>query len=100
MIGTSTDKSSQSWRAVVLQQFSEDIAASCRVTVVGDPDGLLLDDDIAARLSDAGFELVRYGDPIEFRFIYESRHRSKWDQGEHTSIVVSAPWSRVFVEKK
>jgi hypothetical protein len=83
-----------SWRNEVLKYFSADIAAATRVTVVADPDGLLLDDAVATALARQGFDVVPYRDAVEFRFYYESRHRAKWDLGEHTSVVVSAPWGR------
>ena len=83
-----------SWRNEVLKYFSADIAAATRVTVVADPDGLLLDDAVATALTRQGFDVAPYRDAVEFRFYYESRHRAKWDVGEHTSVAVSAPWGR------
>ncbi len=78
------------WREQVLKHFSADIASVCRMTVVADPDGLLLDDTVAGALIQAGFDVVLYRDPIDFRFYYESRHRNRWDNGQHSSLVVSA----------
>jgi hypothetical protein len=83
-----------SWRDEILRHFSPEIAATTRVTVVADPDGLLLDDAVATTLSGQGFDVVPYRDAVEFRFYYESRHRARWDAGESTSVVVSAPWGR------
>ncbi|MCA9289214.1 MAG: BREX-3 system phosphatase PglZ [Phycisphaerales bacterium] len=83
-----------SWRDQVLKYFSPEIAGATRVTVVADPDGLLLDDAVATTLSGQGFDVVPYRDAVEFRFYYESRHRARWDDGEHSSVVVSAPWGR------
>lgn len=79
------------WRSQVLQHFSPEIAKSCRVTVVADPDGLLLDDAVSAQLIAMGFDVVPYRDAVAFRYYYETLHRSKWDAGEHTSLVVSVP---------
>lgn len=90
----STGASHGSWRDEVLKYFSTEIAGAIRVTVVADPDGLLLDDTIATTLARQGFDVAPYRDAVEFRFYYESRHRARWDVGEHTSIVVSAPWGR------
>jgi hypothetical protein len=78
------------WREQVLKHFSAEIASACRMTVVADPDGLLLDDTVAGALIQAGFDVVLYRDPIDFRFYYESRHRNRWDIGQHSSLVVSA----------
>jgi hypothetical protein len=83
-----------SWRDEVLQYFSVEIAAVTRVTVVADPDGLLLDDALGASLARQGFDVVPYRDPIEFRFYYETRHRSRWDAGQRSSVTVSLPSGR------
>lgn len=83
-----------SWRDEILKHFSPEIAAATSATVVADPDGLLLDDAVATALSGQGFDVVPYRDAVEFRFYYESRHRARWDAGESTSVVVSAPWGR------
>lgn len=83
-----------SWRDEVLQYFSAEIAAVTRVTVVADPDGLLLDDAVGTTLAQQGFDVVPYRDPVEFRFYYETRHRSRWDAGQSASVVVSLPHSR------
>lgn len=91
---TAMGSSQASWRDEILKFFSPDIAETTRMTVVADPDGLLLDDAVATALGRQGFDVVPYRDAVEFRFYYESRHRARWDAGERTSIVVSAPWGR------
>lgn len=73
-----------------MRHFSADIARSCRVTVVADPDGLLQDDLIATELRQCGFDVLRFEDPVRFRFLYETQHRRKWDQGGTSSVVVGA----------
>jgi len=88
------DHDARTWRVQVLEHFSPDIARSCRVTVVADPDGLLLDDAVSTKLAAMGFDVVPYRDAVEFRYYYETRHRSRWDSSEHTSLVVSAPFTR------
>lgn len=82
------------WRSEVLTYFPSDVAAATRVTVVADPDALLLDDEVITELARRGFDVVPHRDPVEFRFYYESKHRLRWDAGEATSVVVSAPWAR------
>ena len=91
MSGT-TSAQAGSWRAVVLDHFSAEIASSCQMTVVADPDGLLLDDAVGAELATLGFDVAPYRDAIEFRYYYETRHRKRWDAGQHSSLVVSAPF--------
>jgi hypothetical protein len=88
-----------SWRGEVLRFFSAEIASVTRTTVVADADGLLLDDALATELAKQGFDVVPYRDAVEFRFYYESRHRSRWDAGEHSSIVVSVPRARLGLQR-
>ena len=74
-----------SWRDQILKEFTPKVA---RLTLVADPDGLLLEEGILEGIRERGFELIRFSDPIEFRYAYESRYRSKWDQGIDTDLVV------------
>lgn len=83
-------KAELNWREPIMRHFSADIARSCRVTVVADPDGLLQDDLVATELRECGFDVLRYEDPVRFRFLYETQHRGKWDQGGTSSVVVGA----------
>lgn len=93
-MNTGSTMNAGSWRDEVLQYFSSEIAAVTRVTVVADPDGLLLDDAVGTILAQQGFDVVPYRDPVEFRFYYETRHRSRWDAGQSASVVVSLPNGR------
>ncbi len=74
-----------SWRDVILKEFAPKVA---RLTLVADPDGLLLEEGILADVRDRGFELIPFEDHIAFRFAYETKFRSRWDRGEHTELVV------------
>ncbi|MBZ4688660.1 MAG: hypothetical protein PWQ96_1773 [Clostridia bacterium] len=40
-----------------------------------DPDGLLLDEKISAKLTEKKIEMHEYEDPVAFRYLYESRFR-------------------------
>lgn len=73
------------WHDQILQHFSPGIK---RLTLVADPDGLLLDEEILARIRERGFTLIPFEDPVAFRYLYESSHRARWDQGEQTDLVV------------
>lgn len=70
-----------SWRDSVLREFAPQAA---RLTLVSDPDELLLEEGILRGIKERGYELISYGDPITFRYIYETRFRSLWDQGQPT----------------
>ena len=74
-----------SWRDQILKEFTPKVA---RLTLVADPDGLLLEEGILECVRDRGFELIPFEDHIAFRYAYESKFRSRWDRGEHTDLVV------------
>jgi hypothetical protein len=76
------------WRAPILKNFTREIAAATRLTVVTDPDQLLAEQEILSELLARGFELVPFDDHVKFRFAYESRYRQIWDRGEKTNLVV------------
>ncbi|MHB1294420.1 MAG: BREX-3 system phosphatase PglZ [Anaerolineae bacterium] len=73
------------WREQVLDQFVPGLA---RLTLVADPDGLLLEEGIREGIVARGFELMPFEDQIAFRYDYESRFRSRWDRGEDTNLAV------------
>ena len=56
--------------------------------MVADPDGLLLEEGVVAGIRERGFELIQFEDHAAFRFAYESRFRSRWDQGEQMDLMV------------
>lgn len=74
-----------SWRDAVLQDFTPQVA---HLTLVADPDGLLLEAGVLRAIEQRGFELIAFEDPVAFRFAYESRYRTPWDRGESTDLVV------------
>lgn len=74
-----------SWRDQILKDFTPKVA---RLTLVADPDGLLLEEGILEEIRERGFELIPFEDHIAFRYAYESKFRSRWDRGEHTDLVV------------
>jgi len=74
------------WRDQILKEFTPKVA---RLTLVADPDGLLLEEGILEGIRKRGFELIPFEDPIAFRYAYESKFRSHWDRGEQTDLVVA-----------
>ena len=74
-----------SWRDQILKEFTPKVA---RLTLVADPDGLLIEEGILEGVRERGFELIPFEDNIAFRYAYESKFRSRWDNGEHTDLVV------------
>lgn len=74
-----------SWRERLLAEFIPGVA---RLTLVSDPDGLLLEEGVLQGIRERGFELLPFEDHLAFRYAYESRFRSHWDAGEETDLVV------------
>ena len=67
-----------SWRDQILKEFTPQVA---RLTLVADPDGLLLEEGILHGIRELGFELIPYEDHVAFRYAYESKDRARC--GEH-----------------
>ncbi|OQA86698.1 MAG: PglZ domain protein [bacterium ADurb.Bin236] len=74
-----------SWREIILHEFTPNVA---RLTLVADPDGLILEEGILEGIRNQGFELIPFEDHVAFRYAYESKFRSHWDRGEQTDLVV------------
>ena len=73
------------WQDSILNAFVPNVS---KLTLVADPDNLLTEEKLALELLGRGFDLIEFDDPVEFRYAYESKYRSIWDQGEHTDLVV------------
>lgn len=73
------------WRDRILREFTPQIA---RLTLVADPDGLLLEEGVQEGIRDRGYELIPFEDPVAFRYAYESRFRARWDRGEEATFLV------------
>ena len=59
----------------ILSSFPADLA---RLWIAVDPDDVLLDEAILARLRSRGFELVPFEDSIAFRLVYEDEYLRRW----------------------
>ena len=73
------------WRDQILREFTPNVA---RLTLVADPDGLLLEGGVLEAIRARGFELIPFEDHVAFRYAYEAKFRSRWDRGEQTDLVV------------
>jgi len=74
-----------SWRDEILKEFTPQVA---RLTLVADPDGLLLEEGVIEGIRERGFEVIPFEDHVAFRYVYESKFRSRWDRGEESNLVV------------
>lgn len=81
-----------SWRDTILDEFAPNVSM---LTLVDDPDHLLTEGKLALELRKRGFDMIEFSDPIEFRYAYESRYRSTWDEGKHTDLVIVPRGRRV-----
>ena len=75
----------KSWRDVILNEFVPNVS---KLTLVADPDGLLAEEKLILELHRRGFNIIEFKDSVEFRYAYEAKYRSLWDQGKHTDLVV------------
>jgi hypothetical protein len=74
------------WRRSILRKFTPQIS---RLTLVADPDGLMTEEGVLQGIRERGFELIPFDDAVSFRYAYESKYRSLWDQGKSTELVVA-----------
>jgi len=74
-----------SWRDTILKEFVPNVA---KLTLVSDPDFLLVEENLTIQMRGRGFDLIEFNDPVEFRYAYESKYRSLWDRGKNTDLVV------------
>ena len=73
------------WRTHILKKLEPGIH---RLTLVSDPDGLLLDGKIQAELKKKAVEVLVFEDNVSFRYYYEAKYRNKWDAGENVEVIV------------
>ena len=82
------------WREYILNQF---VPGAARLTLVADPDFLLVNELIFEGIQEKGFGLVQLEDNIAFRYIYESRFRYRWEDVHDLShVVILQSQSRVL----
>ncbi len=74
-----------SWQEHILKEFIPQVN---RLTLVADPDYLVTEEDILQRLRERDFDILVFEDPVGFRFAYESKYRSKWDDGDSSIELV------------
>ena len=80
----STGTAAAGWRGEILREFTPGVA---RLTIVGDPDGLLGEAGMVEALRARGFEVVAVPDRVAFRYFYESRYRSRRNRGDLADVV-------------
>ena len=76
---------STNWRDAILSEFIPNVS---KLTIVADPDDLLTEEKLSLELKNRGFDLIDLNDPVEFRYAYELRYRTLWDQGKQTEQAV------------
>ena len=61
------------WRDMLFSKLTPGVSP---LTLVADPDSLLLEERVLAGLREHRFEVIEYEDPVAFRYVSESRYRS------------------------
>lgn len=74
-----------SWRDEILNNFEPNISP---LTLVADPDGLLIEEGMISAIQERGFDLLAFEDAISFRFAYESRYRKQAVNHKSVDVVV------------
>jgi hypothetical protein len=72
------------WRFTILKDFEEPVPA---LSLVSDPDGLLLDESLLSQLAVKHIELIDYRDPVAFRYLYEKAYRPALAAGNIRLVV-------------
>ena len=80
------------WREEILAKFPETYIP---LTVVSDPDRILLENEISNKLRERGYTLLFYQDEAaftkekySFRHLYESFYRSEWDKDKQHRLLL------------
>src|SRR6516225_8196672 len=73
------------WRDEIMRKFTPSVGRS---VVVVDPDRLLTEPTLNEGLRGAGFDLLVFEEPVAFRFAYESKHRSRTDNGQPSDLII------------
>jgi hypothetical protein len=73
------------WRDQILNAFVPRVAP---LTLVADPDGLLLEERLTEAIRARGFDILDYEEPVAFRFAYESRFRGHAAADDRADLVV------------
>jgi len=77
-----------SWRDRILKEFTPKVAW---LTLVADPDGLILEEGILEGIRNRGFELIPLEDHIAFRYAFELKLRTCRDRGEPADLIIVLP---------
>ena len=73
------------WRDKILNEFTPGLG---KTIMVADPDRLLTEPRLSEALSAKGFELLLYEDPVQLRFVYETRYRPFFVTGNATDLII------------
>ena len=74
------------WREQILSEFTPTVA---RPHSGRRPRPVVFLEGILTGIRELGFELIPFDVPIGFRYAYESRFRSRWEQDEQPDLVVA-----------
>lgn len=61
------------------------------INIAVDPDEILGDEELLERLVSRDFVIIRYEDPVRFRYEYESRYRENLESNKSTRLLIIYP---------
>jgi hypothetical protein len=73
------------WRDHILNELN---SADNYLIIAVDPDGLLFEEEIQEEILKLGYVTILFEEPIEFRFIYESKFRIHRDRGKISKFII------------
>jgi len=91
------------WRARLLDRFP---AGQGELVLVSDPDGLVTDEGVQQVLSERGYDVLPFEDPVAFRLRYEAAWRTPGIQRRSLVVVRSSggvaelPWDLVSIGRQ
>ena len=81
------------WYENILSEFVIGIKP---ITIVIDPDHLLSEESLTAKLNDMGFAIELFENPIDFRYLYETKYRPNLgSKGSHELLITTSDLSRL-----
>lgn len=84
------------WRAKILNEITSSIG---QITLISDPDNLLGDQKIQAKLRENGYSTYKYTDHILFRYTFETKYRTQL-QTQNTKLIIITDTPRTSIEQK
>lgn len=80
------------WYQKILSEFVTGIKP---ITIVVDPDHLLAEEKITAKLNDMGFVIESFENPIDFRYLFETKYRPNLSDNSPELLITTLDLSKI-----